>query len=53
MTVEYAELKSDLSIKQAISTLRKEIDEYETVNVCYVVDSRRKLLGHITLKDIL
>ena len=53
MTVEYAELKSDLTIKQAISILRKEIDEYETINVCYVVDSRRKLLGHISLKDIL
>ena len=53
MTVEYAELKSDLTIKQAISTLRKEIDEYETINVCYVVDTRRKLLGHIKLKDFL
>ena len=53
MTVEYAELKSDLTIKQAISTLRKEIDEYETINICYVVDNRRKLVGHISLKDIL
>lgn len=53
MTVEYAELKSNLTIKQAISTLRKEIDEYETINICYVVDNRRKLIGHISLKDIL
>jgi magnesium transporter len=53
MTVEYAELKSSLTIKQAISTLRKEIDEYETINICYVVDNRRKLVGHISLKDIL
>ena len=53
MTVEYAELKSNQTIKQAISTLRKEIDEYETINVCYVVDDSRKLIGHISLKDIL
>ncbi len=53
MTVEYVELKSNLTIKQAINILKKEIDEYETINVCYVVDDRRKLLGHITLKDIL
>ena len=53
MTVEFAELKSNLTIKQAISTLRKEIDEYETINICYVVDNRRKLVGHISLKDIL
>ena len=53
MTVEFAELKSNQTIKQAISTLRKEIDEYETINTCYVVDNRRKLVGHISLKDIL
>ena len=53
MTVEYAELKDDLTVKQAIGILRREIDEYETINVCYVVDKRRKLLGRITLKDIL
>lgn len=53
MTVEYAELKSELTIKQAISILRKEIDDYETINVCYVVDKNRKLIGHIKLKDIL
>ena len=53
MTVEYAELKSNLTIKQAINTLRKEIDKYETINVCYVVDNQRKLLGHLSLKDIL
>ena len=53
MTVEYAELKDTLTIKQAISILRKEINEYETINVCYVVNDRRKLIGHISLKDIL
>ena len=53
MTVEYAELKDNLTVKQAISILRKEIDEYETINVCYVVDLNRKLIGHIKLKDIL
>ena len=53
MTVEYAELKDNITVKQAISILRKEIDEYETINVCYIVDSNRKLIGHIKLKDIL
>lgn len=53
MTVEYAELKNDLTIKQAINILRKEINEYETINVCYIVDKERKLCGHLTLKDIL
>ena len=53
MTVEYAELKANITVKQAINILRHEIDEYETINVCYVVDVNRKLIGHIKLKDIL
>jgi len=53
MTVEYAELKDNITVRQAISILRQEINEYETINVCYVVNSNRKLIGHIKLKDIL
>ncbi len=52
MTVEYAELRDDLTVKQAISYLRREIDKYETVNVCYVVDDKRKIVGSLNLKDI-
>ena len=53
MTVEYAELKDGLTIREAIKILKKEINEYETINVCYVVAKDRKLIGHISLKDIL
>ena len=53
MTVEYAELKENLTIKQSIENLKKEIEYYETVNVCYVVDPARKLIGFIQLKDII
>lgn len=53
MTVEYAELKENLTIKQAIEVLKKEIEYYETVNICYVVDMERKLIGFIQLKDII
>lgn len=53
MTVEFCNLKEDLTVKQAISQLRREIDEYETINTCYVVDHERKLIGYITMKDIL
>lgn len=53
MTVEYAELKESLTIDKAISRLRDESEEYETVNTCYVIDKRRKLVGYITIKDIL
>lgn len=53
MTVEYAELKEELTIKQAITKLKDEIEYYETVNTCYVINSERKLVGYIHLKDII
>lgn len=53
MTVEFCNLKEDLTVKQAVSQLRRDIDEYETINTCYVVDHERKLIGYITMKDIL
>lgn len=53
MTVEYAELKEELTIKQAIAKLRKEMEYYETVNTCFVVNLERKLIGYIHLKDII
>ena len=53
MTVEYAELKSTLSIKEAISKLKEEIDSYETINTCFVVDKNRKIVGDVKLSDIL
>ena len=52
MTVEFAELKENLTIEKAIEKLKKEKEEYETVNTCFVVNIERKLLGKITLKDI-
>ena len=53
MTVEYAELKENLTIQQAIEKLRNEIEYYETINICFVVDKARKLIGFVQLKDIL
>lgn len=53
MTVEYAELKSELTVSDAIEVLRNEIEEYETIDSCFVVDSKRKIIGKISLKDLL
>lgn len=53
MTVEFAELKENLTIKQAVEKLRSEIEYYETVNICFVLDAQRKLKGFIHLKDII
>lgn len=53
MTVEYAELKENLSISAAIDALKKEIDEYETVNTCFVVNKMRELVGSVQITDLL
>ncbi|MDD2391645.1 MAG: magnesium transporter [Bacilli bacterium] len=53
MTVEYAELKENLTIEKAIAKLREEGEKYETVNTCFILDKKRKLVGSIKLQDIL
>ncbi len=53
MTVEYAEIKGNATVKQAIAYLKKEEDELETINYLFVVDDKRKLNGIVHLKDLL
>lgn len=53
MTVEFAKLHEDLTVKKAITILKKEIEEYETINTCFVVNNSRKLIGQVNLKDLL
>ncbi len=52
MTVEYLDFKEDLTIKEAIRKIRQEYDDKETINICYVVDNKRKLIGKVALKDL-
>ena len=51
MTVEYAELKSNITVEEAIKTLKKKVDEYETIDNVYIVDNHRKLQGIIKIQD--
>ncbi len=53
MTVEYPELKENLIITEAIARLKKNRDEYETINICYVVDDKRVLVGFVKIEDLL
>ncbi len=52
MTVEYLDFKEDLTIRDALKKIRNEYDDKETINICYVVDNKRKLIGKVTLKDL-
>ena len=50
MTVEYVDLKESMTVRDAIDRIRKIGLDKETVNVCYVVDPQRVLLGTVALR---
>lgn len=53
MTSDYATLNSELSAAEAINRLRVEAPDKETIYYAYVIDSHRKLLGFVSLRDLI
>lgn len=53
MTVEYVDLKENLTVDQAIERIRKVGVDSETINICYVLDSQRTLMGTVALRYLL
>ena len=53
MTTEYIDLKKDMTVDEAFDRIRKIGFDTETIYTCYVTDSRRKLIGIVSLKDLL
>ena len=53
MTVEYVDLKENLTVAGAIERIRKIALDRETVNICYVLDSGRRLVGTVALLYLL
>ena len=53
MTVEYVDLKEALTVDQAIERIRKVGVDSETINICYVLDAQRKLVGTVALRYLL
>ena len=53
MTVEYVSLRKHWTVKDCFDRIRKTALDKETIYVCYVTDDKRKLLGIVTVKDLL
>ena len=53
MAVEYIHLKKGLTIKESIARIRKQKDEFASFDACFVTDNERKLLGRVSIKDLL
>lgn len=53
MTVEFLDIKSDYTISKAIERIRRIGTDKETLDFCYVLDNKRRLLGTLSLKQII
>ena len=53
MAIEYIHLKKGLTIKESIDRIRKQKDDFVSYDSCYVTDNERRLLGYVTVKDLL
>ncbi len=53
MAVEYIHLKKGLTIKESIERIRKQKDDFVSYDSCFVTDDKRKLLGFVSVKDLL
>ena len=53
MTVEFVDLKENTTVAQAIDRIRKTGVDKETINICYVLDKERHLIGTVALRYLL
>ncbi len=53
MTVEFVDLKEEMTVGDAISRIRRIGLDKETVNICYVVTKDRKLTGTVALRYLI
>ncbi len=52
MTAEYVAFKKSMTVEDAISYIRKNEMDKETIYTCYVTNAKRKLEGVVSLKDL-
>jgi magnesium transporter len=53
MSLDFVELKAEDSVKQAITKIKRQGKDAETIQVCFVVDEQRNLVGSVSLRTIL
>lgn len=53
MTPRYLAIRSTINVGQALSFLRKNAGEVETVYYLYIVDDLQRLLGVVSVRDLL
>lgn len=52
MTIEYAELKAEMTVSDALLYIRNHGLDKETLYTCYVLSPNKKLIGAVSLRDL-
>lgn len=52
MTTDYATLPTDVTVSEALTLVRRQAPTAETIYYIYVVDDERRLLGFVSLSDL-
>ncbi|MBL0928413.1 MAG: magnesium transporter, partial [Phycisphaerales bacterium] len=53
MNTDYATLRPETSVAEALTALRREAPRTETIYVIYAVDEGRRLVGTVSLRDLI
>lgn len=53
LTTEFISLKKDMTVKAALEKVRQQAEEKETIYLLYVTTEQKKLIGVLSLKDLL
>lgn len=53
MTIEFMDLKKDMTVAQAIEKIRATGRDTETLDTCYIIDKNRVLEGEIPLRTLI
>ncbi|QUH20153.1 magnesium transporter [Alkaliphilus sp. B6464] len=52
MTIEYVDLKKEMTVKEALADIKKTGVDKETIYTCYVLNKKRKLEGIVSLRKL-
>ncbi|ABW19609.1 magnesium transporter [Alkaliphilus oremlandii] len=52
MTIEYVDIRKEMTIKEALEHIKKTGVDKETIYTCYVLDDKRKLEGIASLRKL-
>lgn len=53
MTTEFVDLQESMTVEDALKRIRRTGPDKETINVCYVIDEGRHLIGYLSIRTLL